>query len=99
MKKSRKLAAGAALASALLVGGVAVPANAVVTTCPGVGGTWDYGVSSIVWSNFYHGSYLHRSTAGNSLGDWRSPNTQPGYWSKVSVGATAFNNRAYCARV
>lgn len=99
MAKAKKLTVGLLIAAAVVVGGAA-PANAATGPCPdGVGGSWDRGVTSTVWSNFYHSKYLHRSTAGNSLGDWRSPSTQAGYWSKISVAATAANNRTYCAKL
>lgn len=97
MSRLKKASAAAVVAGAIVFGSVA-PANAIVTTCPGVGGTWDYGVTNIVWSKFLSNK-LHRSTAGNSLGDWRSANTQPGRWASVSISATAFNNRAYCANI
>lgn len=70
MKKSQISIVGIVLASALAVGGAAAAANAT-TAYPPEGGTWNYGVRAggiygtvgEVYSEYYHQSQTHKSTA------------------------------------
>ncbi|MFP1627016.1 lactococcin 972 family bacteriocin [Streptomyces sp. 5K101] len=71
------------VATGALVVATATPALAVVVNAGG--GTWDYGTnSSTVWSNYYHGSLCHGSTAVGTYTD-RSPDTAAGRWSYASA--------------
>lgn len=80
-----------AVAVGLVVGGAA-PAHAVTQNVGG--GTWSYGVTATTnYSNYYHGSYYHRSTAYNSSGTQRAYG-EAGYWSRAGVKATLSGNQA-----
>ncbi|MEV7012139.1 lactococcin 972 family bacteriocin [Streptosporangium sp. NPDC051022] len=81
-----------AAAGIVLIGG---PAYAVVENVGG--GSWDHGFNypaSEVYSNYYHGSYCHGSTAVGVYTD-RSPATKKGSWSEASAPIASFNNETY----
>lgn len=70
-----------------------LPAFAGVAT---EGGTWDYGVSSNVWSTYNHPKEIHGSSVRNGDGqtdyDYNEPATTP---AESSIYATKHNNKAY----
>lgn len=83
--------------SLLLVTASTLSAGAAFATVtyPG-GGTWDQGLTSTVtYSNYYHGSLTHGSTAQSDYGTSRSPNITPGYWSNAQVKRSDHNNKTY----
>lgn len=84
--KIRKPVAAALVAGAFLVGGGAA-AHATISYVGG--GTWDHGVnSSIVWSDYYHGSKCHGST---SVGSYTERDNAPaGWWSVTSAPSRVF---------
>lgn len=99
MKVGRKIAlwlATVGVAAGLALGGGGV-ANAT-TTYPSEGGTWDYGVDYWVmktWSNYYHPSRVHHSTACSASACTQSGWVPAGYWSNASRLATWGGNTAY----
>lgn len=95
MKLKNKVVSMALAAGALTIGATlgATPANAY-TSYP-EGGTWDYGNSGKTWSNYYHGSKKHRSTACNSYTCLRSADAAKGNWSYASVSWTVTGNTWY----
>lgn len=83
------------LAGALVVGG-ATAANAATKSAEG--GKLDYGVDygyGSVWSNYYHPSKAHGSTACNSMSCSRSDRVPAGRWSYASMGSTLGGNSSY----
>jgi len=59
------------------------------------GGIWNYGAGEeVVWSNYYHSSKCHGSTAVGQYTD-RSPDTSAGYWSYASAPVKVTGNNAY----
>lgn len=59
------------------------------------GGTWNYGTGGgSVWSNYYHGSRVHKSSV---IGQYyySSPWTNPGYTSYASAPDTAGVDESY----
>lgn len=88
-KRLSKAAIAVSLGAALVFGG-ATAANA--TTEYVGGGTWKYGVEKVggtnwmSYSNFYHGSQKHRSTACVNYTDCtRSADRYGGVWAKASA--------------
>lgn len=60
------------------------------------GGTWDHGISiDQVWSNYYHGTKIHGSTAENTNGQYFSGWKDPGVWSYKSIKASLWGNKVY----
>ncbi|WP_411742030.1 lactococcin 972 family bacteriocin [Raineyella sp. W15-4] len=86
-----------AIATAVVTLGIAAgsAASANATVVPVGGGTWNYGVGGIVWSNYYHGSKVHGSTACSGVRCVASPWTPQGRWSYASTSATLAGNTAY----
>ncbi len=83
-----------ALAASLLTAGAAV----ATVVNPPEGGTWDYGVTpfTTVWSNYYHGSRTHGSTACTGYPSCtRSADKAPGTWSYASRVPTLWGNTSY----
>ena len=77
---------------------VSVSTAFATTTYPSEGGKWDYGVSPLttVYSNYYHATRTHGSTACNGIGGCtRSVDTQRGNTSYASRTPTAWGNTAY----
>lgn len=86
---------GAAAILATLMGGGAMAANATITYPEG--GTFSYGTddpSRGTWSDYYHSSRAHYSTAINASYSVRSANAAAGVWSRASIGTTLYGNRA-----
>lgn len=83
------------LAAALSVGG----ATAASATTSYMGGGWlDYGVDygyMNVWSNYFHSSKSHGSTACNSMSCNRSDVAPANKWSWANIGATYGGNKSY----
>ena len=80
------------IAVAALTGG-AVAANAV--TEPREGGTFSYGAHDSnrgTYSDYYHASRPHNSTAGSATSYLTSPWTSAGSWSRASVPSSLFGN-------
>jgi lactococcin 972 family bacteriocin len=92
VKKSQKTIFSAVLAAALTVGGATAAANATTAYSP-EGGTWNYGVRSggiygtvgEVYSEYYHPSRTHKSTA--------CANGTCSYSGWVSAGTTSVAKR------
>lgn len=83
-----------ALASSLLTAGAAF----ATTVYPPEGGTWSYGVqpTATVYSNYYHGSLTHGSTACNGYpACTRSADRPAGTTSYASRVPTLWGNTAY----
>lgn len=97
-KKKQSILAGAAgvVASAGLLFGAAAPASAAVETPEG--GLWDYGVNYWVlntWSDYYHETDAHGSTACSANACDESGTVPGGQWSEASISATWGGNTAY----
>lgn len=80
--KLKKVIASLAVSIAVLGAG----ATSVFATTEYVGGgTWNYGTNdTTVWSNYYHGSKIHRSSVIGAYyynSGWKSP----GVWSYASA--------------
>jgi len=83
--------------------GILLPADRVFTPLflvkPEGGGTWSYGTNgpnNTVFSNFYHATRKHGSTAENGAGNAaRSADTAAGRTSKASIRKTYAGNHAY----
>ncbi|MEU0521990.1 lactococcin 972 family bacteriocin [Streptosporangium sp. NPDC006007] len=91
MSMRAKLLAGATFVASVLM---ATAAWATITYPP-EGGTWDHGTGTgYTWSDYYHSSDCHGSTAVG-VRTVRSPNTNPGSWSRASVAMSSFNNETY----
>lgn len=74
---------GTAAVLALLGGGLSAGAAFATTEYPPEGGTWDYGVTPLyVYSNYYHGTRTHKSTACSNAGC--------AYSGWVSAGSTSY---------
>ncbi len=88
---------GVLLASGLALGGaltVAAPANA--TTAYPEGGTWNYGFKGVtVYSDYYHPSKKHRTTACRSDFCARSTDQYGGNWASQGVQSSAKGNESY----
>ncbi|MEM5632504.1 lactococcin 972 family bacteriocin [Bacillus toyonensis] len=70
-------------------------ATAAFAATQNVGGTWNYGTGGgSVWSNYYHGSKVHKSSV---IGQYyySSPWTNPGYTSYASAPDTAGVDESY----
>lgn len=84
--KLRKPVAAIALAGSVLVGGAAA-AHATIEYVGG--GTWDHGVnSSIVWSDYYHGSRCHGSSVQGTY--YEKDYASAGYWSIADAPSRPF---------
>ncbi|MCO7274813.1 MULTISPECIES: lactococcin 972 family bacteriocin [Cellulosimicrobium] len=82
------LAAGVAL-------GAAGPASATISY-PSVGGTWDHGADAKdVWSHYYHGSRVHKSSTYGENGLRSSGWVSAGKWSYQWDEVRWFGNKAY----
>ncbi|MDR1187008.1 MAG: lactococcin 972 family bacteriocin [Bifidobacteriaceae bacterium] len=89
----RKVISSLLLAGVLAVGGAAIAlAN---TTYPPEGGRWDWGVNDNCYSNYYHGSKTHGSTASSANGVDRSEDIERGFTSYAAVKASGSGNNAY----
>ncbi|EPY2275055.1 lactococcin 972 family bacteriocin [Clostridium sporogenes] len=63
------------------------------------GGQWDHGITyAKVWSNYYHSSAVHGSTAGNKNGKYFSGWKSPGAWSYKKINASVYGNTAYWSK-
>ena len=96
MKLKNRMITGSIVSGALLIGALvgAAPANA--TTAAVEGGTWNYGVSSGVFSNYYNPTRLHRATSCNGNGACaRSADTRGGNWANSQIAKTSSGNGAY----
>ncbi|GAA3852586.1 lactococcin 972 family bacteriocin [Streptomyces sp. NPDC003631] len=83
----------ASLAAGALVIAAATPALATITY-PAEGGTWDHGAgTAIVWSDYYHGSKCHGSTAVGKYID--SDEAASGSWSFAQADVALSGNKAY----
>lgn len=90
MQIKRSLKA-ATIAGALIVA-AATPAMAVVEYVGG--GTWDHGAgTAIVWSDYYHSSKCHTSTAVGEYTD--KAQAGAGYWSFAQADVALYGNKAY----
>ncbi|MFD7405177.1 lactococcin 972 family bacteriocin [Streptomyces sp. NPDC059866] len=88
IKRGIKLAA---VTGALVVAGAA-PAMATVVSAGG--GTWDYGAgTAIVWSDYYHGTKCHGSTAVGEYID--SDEAAKGSWSFAQADVALSGNKSY----
>lgn len=60
------------------------------------GGTWQYNAdNSTNYSNYYHGSKLHRSSVQNRYGLVRSGDKPGGVWAMASQAVALTNNQAF----
>jgi hypothetical protein len=81
-----------AVASGALVMAAAAPALAVVENVGG--GTWDHGAgTAVVWSDYYHGTKCHGSTAVGKYID--SDEAGKGSWSFAQAEVALSGNKAY----
>ncbi|MFG2562751.1 lactococcin 972 family bacteriocin [Streptomyces sp. NPDC048496] len=81
------------IAAGALVVAAATPALATITY-PAEGGTWDHGAgTAIVWSDYYHGSKCHGSTAVGKYID--SDEAAKGSWSFAQATVALSGNKAY----
>lgn len=82
--------------AAVTVAGIILAAGPAYATIDYVGGgTWDHGFSGgYVYSDYYHGTYCHGSTAIGVYAK-RSPATRKGYWSEAKAPEASFNNETY----
>lgn len=78
MDKRSKKHKGHAIAAATLAAGLSlgVTGTAMATVVSVGGGTWDYGIMSVLpgtnWSNYYHPSRVHGSSVTGDVGLVRS---------------------------
>ncbi|MFB7306647.1 lactococcin 972 family bacteriocin [Streptomyces sp. NPDC056192] len=88
IKRSLKVAVAA---GALIVAG-ATPALATVVSVGG--GTWDYGAgTAIVWSEYYHSTKCHSSTAvGEYIDSDEAPKAE---WSIAQADVALSGNKSY----
>lgn len=97
MKNKNRRIIGALIASGLALGGalvIAAPANA--TTAYPEGGTWNYGFKGVtVYSDYYHASKKHRTTACRSNFCARSEDKPGGSWATQGVQSSATGNQSY----
>lgn len=91
MKSMRRMATAAVVSALLAIGGAG--AAHAATTYP-AGGVWTHGANPIVYSNYYHPSRWHGSTAVGRY-TYRSALVAPGRWSVASAPRKAHGNRAY----
>jgi lactococcin 972 family bacteriocin len=93
--------AAAVMGVALWAGGASTAS--ATTEYPPEGGVWQYGViepasTVFVYSQYYHGSKLHRSSVSpTSGGIYRSANAAAGQWSYVDRQTSYSGNRAWYA--
>lgn len=78
----------------LMVGGASSAEAKIVSAG---GGVWNTGRHVTVWSNYYHLSKNHRSTACNERKCNKSSTVAPWNWSYASIEATWSNNTTYWA--
>jgi lactococcin 972 family bacteriocin len=79
-------------------GGVSMPAgdNTPQYGAHPEGGTWSHGTNDGVYSNYYHPSKRHGSTAMNGRGNSnRVTGIASGSWSYASISKTTAGNSAY----
>ncbi|GAA0925768.1 lactococcin 972 family bacteriocin [Nonomuraea longicatena] len=88
--------AGAAFADEPASGEVSLDGVTTTEVVNVGGGTWDYGTTSSrgTWSNYYHGSRWHGSSAQGTYFD-RSPCVRPGAWSRAWAPRASSGNRAW----
>ncbi len=91
MNALKRTCATLLISAGLTAGAVGVAAAAVEYVG---GGIWDHGLtSSIVYSDYYHGSVCHGSTAvGTKTVRASAP---AGYWSLADAPRDIANNQAY----
>lgn len=95
MNRITRAVSTAVLALGIASAGAAV-ANAATNVVSVGGDKWTYGVSSgTTFSNYYHGSKVHGSTACSSVRCAESPWTPKGRESRASTWATLGGNTAY----
>lgn len=88
IKRGIKLAA----TSGALIIAAAAPALATVESVGG--GTWDHGAgTATVWSDYYHGTKCHGSTAVGEYID--SDEAAKGSWSFAQASVKLSGNKAY----
>ncbi|GAA1741990.1 lactococcin 972 family bacteriocin [Nonomuraea bangladeshensis] len=91
MRMRAKLLAGAAIIASALT----ATAAWADTTYPPEGGIWNHGVSQgYTYSDYWHDADCHGSTAVG-VSTVRSPNMNPGSWSRAKVASSSFGNAAY----
>lgn len=90
--KFKKVLSSVLISGTILTSAVTAFADTVNTPS---GGRWDYGVGGgIVWSNYYHSSLTHKSTAVGKTtyaSEWKLP----GYKSYASTSSASWGNKAY----
>ncbi|MBB4071681.1 lactococcin 972 family bacteriocin [Canibacter oris] len=94
MKNLRKKSATVLLAAGIIFAGTGTAGAAISAG----GGSWDYGVdywSMKTWSNYYHATKVHSSTACNANRCVSSGPTPKDRWSYASLRATWGGNTSY----
>ncbi|EJR29618.1 lactococcin 972 family bacteriocin [Bacillus mycoides] len=72
--------------------------NTIVETSGVDGGKWDHGVTTKLWSNYWHPSKYHRSSVQNGSSKlYRSETEPPDEWSYISIAASGSGNKAWWA--
>lgn len=93
MKKMVRRFAAPVLLAGVLSSAAVTAANAAIVHPP-EGGVWDYGANaSTVWSDYYHPSVCHGSTAVGTIVVRASAGA--GAWSLASAQAKLFGNESY----
>ena len=97
MKNKNRRILSALVAIGLALGGaVAIAPAANATTAYPEGGTWNYGFKGVaIYSDYYHASKKHRTTACRSNFCARSEDKPGGSWATQGVQSSATGNQAY----